>query len=139
MIRKLFIENTNNWLIQFIRYFFVGGIAAIVNFLFLFIFTDIFNLYYLLSNVLAFIFGLITNYVLSKKFVFRTDVGNKKIEFLTYGLIGVIGLIFDTGLLYFFTSITGLYYLVSKILSTVIVFIWNFTARKLIYILWEKK
>ena len=139
LIRKLFLKDTNNWLIQLIRYFFVGGIAAVVNILFLYIFTDIFNLYYLISNVLAFIFGLTTNYMLSKRFIFRADIGNKGFEFTIYGLIGVIGLIFDTGLLYFFTSLLGFYYMISKVFSTIIVFLWNFVARKLLYVIWEKK
>ena len=139
MIRKLFFKDTDNWLIQLFRYFFAGGTAAVVNILFLYIFTDIFHLYYLISNVLSFIFGLITNYVLSKKFIFRADVGNKGVEFMVYGLIGVVGLIFDTGLLYFFTGFLGFYYMISKIFSTIIVFLWNFAARKLLYVIWEKK
>ena len=139
MIHKLFLKDTNNWLIQLIRYFFVGGTAAIVNILFLYIFTDFFHLYYLFSNVLSFIFGLITNYVLSKKFIFKENVGNQGLEFVVYGLIGVIGLAFDTGLLYLFTSFLSFYYLISKIFSTIIVFLWNFAARKLLYVIWVKK
>ena len=139
MIRKLFLEDTDNWLIQLFRYFFAGGTAAGVNILFLYVFTDIFHLYYLISNVLSFIFGLITNYVLSKKFIFKADVGNKGLEFMVYGLIGVVGLVFDTGLLYFFTGFLGFYYMISKIFSTIIVFLWNFAARKLLYVIWEKK
>ena len=139
MIRKLFFQNTDNWLIQLFRYFFVGGTAAVVNILFLFVFTDVLHLYYLFSNVISFIFGLITNYALSKKFIFKADVGSKSLEFTVYGLIGVIGLIFDTGLLYLFTSFLGCYYLISKIFSTIIVFLWNFAARKLLYVIWGKK
>lgn len=139
MIRKLFLKDTNNWFIQLIRYFFVGGTAAVINILFLYIFTDVFHLYYLISNVLSFVLGLITNYILSKRFIFKTDVGNKGLEFIIYGLIGVIGLAFDTGLLYLFTSFLGFHYMISKIFSTIIVFLWNFVARKLLYVLWEKK
>ena len=139
MIHPLFFKDTNHWITQLIRYFFAGGIAAGVNILFLYIFTDIFHLYYLISNVLSFIFGLVTNYVLSKKYIFKADVGNKGLEFIIYGIIGVIGLVFDTGLLYLFTGFLGFYYMISKLFSTVIVFLWNFAARKLLYVLWEKK
>ena len=139
MIRKLFLEDTDNWLVQLFRYFFVGGTAAVVNIFLLYVFTDIFHFYYLFSNVLSFIFGLITNYVLSKRFIFKANVGNKSLEFTIYGLIGIIGLVFDTALLYFFTSYLGIYYVISKVFSTIIVFLWNFVARKLLYvILWKK-
>ena len=131
---KIFLINdTENGILQFFRYFFVGGIAAFANFLFLYIFTDVFQIYYMFSNILSFLIGLIVNYVLSKKFIFRIDAGDKKVEFLIYGLIGGTGLVFDTGLMYLFTDIIGFHYLISKVLSTAIVFIWNFLARKYFY------
>ena len=63
MLNKLFIEKTNDVKIQFLRYIFVGGIAAVVNIGALYIFTDVFHLYYLVSNIFGFILGLITNYL----------------------------------------------------------------------------
>ena len=58
-----FIEKTNNSIIQFIRYFFVGGLAAVVNIGGLYILSGIFGIQYLLANVIAFILGLITLYI----------------------------------------------------------------------------
>lgn len=135
MLNKLFIEKTNNVKIQFLRYIFVGGIAAVVNIGALYIFTDVFHLYYLVSNILGFILGLITNYLLSKVLVFAKEKKfNKVIEFTIYAIIGVIGLGLDTFFLWLFTSF-GLYYLLSKIISTALVFIWNFGARKVLYVI----
>lgn len=135
MLNKLFIEKTNDLKIQFLRYIFVGGIAAVVNIGALYIFTDLFHLYYLLSNIFGFILGLITNYLLSKVLVFAKEQKfNKVIEFTIYAIIGVIGLGLDTLFLWVFTS-WGLYYLLSKIISTALVFIWNFGARKVLYII----
>ena len=122
MLNKLFIEKTNDVKIQFLRYIFVGGIAAVVNIGALYIFTDVFHLYYLVSNIFGFILGLITNYLLSKVLVFAKEKKfNKIIEFTIYAIIGVIGF--------------GLYYFLSKIISTALVFIWNFGARKVLYII----
>ena len=135
MFNKLFIEKTNDVKIQFLRYIFVGGIAAVVNIGALYIFTDIFHLYYLISNIFGFVLGLITNYLLSKILVFAKEQKfNKVIEFTIYAIIGVIGLGLDTFFLWLFTSF-GIYYLLSKIISTALVFIWNFGARKILYII----
>ena len=135
MLNKLFIEKTNDVKIQFLRYIFVGGIAAVVNIGSLYIFTDIFHLYYLISNIFGFVFGLITNYLLSKVLVFAKEQKfNKIIEFTIYAIIGVIGLGLDTFFLWLFTSF-GIYYLLSKIISTALVFIWNFGARKVLYVI----
>ena len=138
-IDKIFIEKTNNFLIQFIRYFFVGGIAAVVNIGLLFIFTDLCNINYILSNIIAFIFGLIVNYCLSKKMVFTNDNSiNKYFEFIMYAVIGVIGLGIDTFMLWIFTDKFKIYYMLSKIISTIITFVWNFIARKLLYKLFSR-
>lgn len=100
----------------------------------LYIFTDVFGIYYIVSNILSFTLGLIVNYILSKKTVFTQDVSISKYkEFIIYAIIGVIGLLFDTLLLWLFTDKLALFYLISKILSTFIVFIWNFGARKVLY------
>jgi putative flippase GtrA len=117
----------------------VGGIAAAANFFFLFLLTDVCGVYYLISNVFSFIVGLTINYVLCKKIIFLTKFNNGKVEFLIYGFIGLVGLLFDTGLIYFFTEAMHFYYLFSKVLSTVIVLLWNFTARKFMYIIIENK
>ncbi len=133
-INKIFINETNNTLIQFFRYIFVGGISAIVNIGMLYILTDKIHSHYILSNILSFLIGLLTNYILSKKFVFQkaTDI-NKAQEFIIYAIIGVIGLVIDTLLVWIFTDTLSLYYMLSKIISTIIVFIWNFGARKMLY------
>jgi putative flippase GtrA len=139
LLHKLFLEDSENGFIQLFRYCFVGGVAAAANFFFLFFFTDVCGVYYLISNVLSFIIGLTVNYVLCKKFVFTTKYKNEKVEFLIYAAIGVMGLLFDTGLMYFFTDILLFYYLFSKILSTVIVFLWNFSARKILYMVIQSR
>jgi len=135
LFNRFFIDETNNSLIQFVRYFFVGGIAAVVNIGSLSLFVELFGINYLLSNVLAFILGTLVNYVLSKKIVFMQDTSiNKVIEIMMYVIIGVLGLGFDTLMLWVFTSKFKIYYLLSKIISTMLTFIWNFFARKILYI-----
>ncbi len=135
ILNKLLIEKTNDVKIQFLRYIFVGGIAAVVNIGSLYVFTEVAHLYYLLSNVLGFILGLVTNYILSKILVFaKEEKFNKVIEFTIYAIIGVVGLGLDTLFLWLFTSM-GLYYILSKIISTALVFIWNFGARKVLYVI----
>ena len=133
-INKLFFENSNNSIIQFIRYFFVGGIAAVFNIGSLYIISEFLNFNLILSNILAFIIGLFVNYFLSKKFVFTNDNEmNKLFEITMYMLIGVLGLIFDTFILWILTNKVKIYYMISKIISTLLTFIWNFGARKILY------
>ncbi|MBQ9853839.1 MAG: GtrA family protein [Bacilli bacterium] len=139
MIKKIFFENSNNFFLQFIRYFFVGGIAAVVNIGLLYIFSDFLNINYIISNIVSFSAGLIVNYILSKCFVFKTNSLNVIFEFIIYLIIGVLGLIIDTVILWFLTSKFKIYYMISKIISTIITFIWNFLSRKIFYLFYERR
>ena len=100
LIDKFFVEKTDSLLMQFIRYFFVGGIAAVVNIGMLFVFADIVNINYLISNIMAFICGHIVNFLLSfpggiydTSFFFSCQVFQKKINkyfFATFIFLNII-------------------------------------------------
>ena len=124
---------------EFIGYFGVGLIAAIVNIGSLYILSSLFHMNYIISNVIAFMLGLMVNYSLSKMFVFKDKTMNRTLEFIIYGLIGVLGLAIDTAVLWFLTEKIAIYYMISKIISTGVTFVWNFLARKGLYFLIEKK
>ena len=134
MIDKLFKDPTDNIFIQLFRYIFVGGTAFVVDFFFLYFFSDICGIYYLISAIFSFIISVLVNYVMSTKWVFNQDnIENKVVEFNMFMLISTIGLVFTEILLYFFTDICGLHYLISKIISAIIVLFWNFLARRVMF------
>jgi putative flippase GtrA len=118
---------------QFFRYLIVGTSAFLVDFISLFVFTDILGFYYLFSASTSFILGLILNYYLSVNWVFnKRNLSNKWIEFQIFAVIGILGLFFNGFLLWIFTEYIGIYYLYSKIITAILILIWNFTARKFI-------
>ena len=134
MMKKLFKERTDNIFLQFFRYIFVGGTAFVVDFFFLYFFSDICGIYYLISGVLSFIISVLVNYIMSTKWVFNQEnIENKLVEFNLFIIISTIGLVFTEILLYVFTDIIGLYYLISKIIAAIIVLFWNFIARRIMY------
>ena len=127
LIDKLLKDQTDNILIQLFRYVFVGGTAFVVDFFFLYVFSDIFGIYYLISAVFSFIISVLVNYAMSTRWVFnQNNIENRVVEFNLFLLISTIGLVFTEILLYFFTDICGIHYLISKIISAVIVLFWNF-------------
>ena len=137
ILKILFKDKTSNTFIQLFRYGFVGGIAFLVDFVFLYCLTEFVGLPYLVSAAISFILGLVTNYLLSTVWVFNQRVvKNRSKEFIVFSVIGIIGLGFNELIMWFGSSVLPLYYLLSKIISTVIVFFWNFFARK--YILFNK-
>jgi putative flippase GtrA len=136
-LEKIFVSETDNIFLQFIRYTIVGGGAFIVDFGLLYLLTHFLHLHYLLSATISFIAGLLVNYFFSTIWVFsKKTVKNKYFEFLVFAIIGVIGLGFNDLFMWIFTDRCGVYYLLSKIITTIIVYFWNFFARK--YILFNK-
>lgn len=134
MIDKLFVERTDNIFIQMFRYVFVGGTAFVVDFFFLYFFSDICGIYYLISGVLSFIISVLVNYWMSTKWVFNQDnIENKVVEFNLFLAISALGLVFTEILLWLFTDVFGLYYLISKVIASIIVMFWNFIARRVMF------
>ena len=134
LIDKLLKDPTDNIIIQLFRYVFVGGTAFIVDIFFLYVFSDIFGIYYLISAIFSFVISVLVNYAMSIRWVFNQDnIENRVVEFNLFLLISTIGLVFTEILLYFFTDICGIHYLISKIISAIIVLFWNFLARRVMF------
>lgn len=138
MIDKLLKRSPNNGWIQLFRYFFVGGTAFVVDFWLLWALTEWAELHYLLSAALSFAGGLTVNYVLSVLWVFKDHVLRSRIaEFASFVIIGLIGLCLNEAIIWCATELLNLHYLASKIISTAVVFFWNFLTRK--YLLFNGK
>lgn len=131
-LKRIFYEPTQNTLLQFFRYAFVGGWATVADWGVFALFNEVLKIHYLVSAPFAFLMGLTVNYLLSKKFVFS---GNEEKhsgtgEFIGYAVIGVIGLIFTMAIMFVLTEWVQLLPMVSKIIATAVVLLWNFLARK---------
>lgn len=117
---------------QLFKFGIVGGICFLIDYIILYICTDIFHIYYLISSIISFTISTIFNYILSIKWVF--DVGNtnnKRENFIIFIVFSVIGLVLNQIIMWFGTSIIGIYYMITKIISTLIVMCFNFITRKI--------
>ena len=133
LIAKLLINDTNNWFAQLFRYVIVGGIAFLVDYGQLFALTEYLHFHYLLSATISFIAGLIVNYAISTRWIFRhSKLDNRLMEFIIYSLIGVIGLLINNIILYLLTDFFHIHYMLSKLITAAIVMGWNFIGRKII-------
>lgn len=115
---------------KIIRYFFVGGIAAITDLIIFFIFAKLLNFPYLLVGACGFIIATIVNYLLSIRFVFTSGArfGREQEVLLIYA-ISLIGLLFHQLILYLFIDQLSIEMMTSKVAAILSVFIWNFSMR----------
>ena len=131
-LKAIFLTPTTNGFLQFFRYVFVGGIATVVDWAILFFVTEFGGLHYIFSAVLSFFGGLAANFVLSKLLVFSASEARTGMfmEFVGYALIGAVGLGFTVLIMYTCTEILGMYYMLSKVIATLLVLFRNYIARK---------
>ena len=153
MFKKLLFEKTNNSFIQFLRSVIVGAVATIIDIGVLTVLVEAFNVNVFIATAIGFIVGLLVNFFISSVWVFEKSkvVKNRVSEFIIFALIGVVGLIINELIVNFFdlylakSLIFGSfidsdkYYLIGKLVATVIAFVWNFFARKFIIYRNEEK
>ncbi|MGD9153346.1 MAG: GtrA family protein [Gammaproteobacteria bacterium] len=128
---ELILGKNNHILVQLFRYTFVGGAAFIVDFVTLFCLTSFLHVFYLVSASIAFSVGVLINYLLSTSWVFaHRKIDHRGMEFLIFAVIGLFGLGLNDITMWFFTGLVGMYYLLSKIIATGLVYFFNFFVRK---------
>lgn len=120
-------------IIQMIRYSISGAIAFSVDIALLFILTEYTIMNYLVAAVIAFIVGMFIVYLLSVTWVFsKRSLKSRHKEIWVFFIIGMIGLGLNEVIIYTFTEYINIHYMKSKLISTAIVYFWNFFNRKYI-------
>lgn len=110
----------------------VGVICFFVDFGILTLLTEVAGLHYLLSAAISFSVSCIVNYFLSMKLVFvRKEELKRSLEFFLFVLFSVLGLGLTVLLMWLGTDIMGINYKICKVLSTIIVMVFNFVTKKL--------
>lgn len=130
---SLLVEKTDSLKIQAFRYLFVGVIATIADMGTLYVLKNHLHLHYLLSAAFSFVFGLVTNYLLSIKWVFASrTLKNRTAEFTVFAIIGAAGLGLTELIMFMGVELMHMHYMASKLMAVFIVFAWNFGMRRLI-------
>jgi putative flippase GtrA len=119
---------------SFYKYFFVALAGLIIDFGTLVFVKEVLGLNYLFAACAGFMAGLIVNYLLSNRFVFKDPkIGSKSMNFVLFGIIGLIGLGLLNVLMWLQVDKIGVNYIIAKVIATIFVYIWNYAARASLY------
>lgn len=129
-MKKLFL--------QIIKFGFVGVLCFIIDYGLMILQTELLGFHYLISSAISFTVAVVVNYYLSIRYVFNTS---KKISstalFFTFVILSIIGLGINQLIMLICVEFLIIFYTVSKLISTIVVMIFNFITRK--YILEKRK
>lgn len=123
---------------QIAKFGVVGIIATLIDYILLFILTDVFKIYYMTSSIISFSVSLIFNYIASIKWVFNVEHKQTYKDGLLFLIFSLIGLWINQEVMYLTVEKLGIYYMISKIFATGIVMVWNFITRKIFIENYEK-
>lgn len=136
--KSLFVLPTDNGLIKFFRYCFVGGVAFVVDYAVFAVVCILLgkgNIITVIATTAGFIVGLIVNFLLTKKFVFTENANCKtrNIEFIWYTVIGLVGWGLNVLLMLVCTDwVLDINRYAAKFIVAAVILIYNYTARKII-------
>lgn len=116
---------------QLFRFGIVGFTAFLIDAGLLYILTDFLHIHYLISSVISFTVSLIYNYILSIFWVFDVKKKQTYKEVLLFTILSVIGLGINQLVMYLGVDLLNIYYMLCKIMATIIVMIYNFITRKI--------
>jgi putative flippase GtrA len=133
LVRRLLVDKAESKLVQFLRYAVVSGVSLGVDFGLLYIGTEFVGLHYLASAIVSYSLGLVVNYLLSVLWAFpHSRFKSRALEFVIFVVIGVAGMGLNEVLLWFFTDIVMLHYLVSRSITAAFGYAWKFVLRKVV-------
>lgn len=120
--------------LQILKEFFLygvgGGLAFLINLTLVYLFTEGLKLYYLVSAILGYSLSLVFNFIFQALITFETKDNFIK-RFLKFSLCQLTGLLIYSFLVYLFTDIFKIFYLISVTLSSLFVFIFNFALSRI--------
>lgn len=90
-----------------------------------------FRVHYLIAAAISFCAGATLAYILCVLYVFDyRRIENKAVEFISFGVIGVLGLLINLEVLYTLVERFHLHYVLSKGAAAAVTFFMNFSLRR---------
>lgn len=115
----------------YIKYVIAGGTAASIDLGLLFIFTDLFGIWYITSAALAFMLAFFVSFSLQKFWTFRDSSTDGIYQQMSmYFVIAVVNLLLNTGLMYVLVDYFHIWYMFSQVFVGGLVACWSFLIYK---------
>lgn len=120
------------FILEFTKFAIVGAIGTVVNLSILYLLTDIFKIYYLISEIIAFFISVLNNYVINKIWTFKEEFKENMVKkFIQYSIVSVISLAVNIIILFVLVEYFYIWYIFAEVIAIVAAFLVNFVGNKL--------
>lgn len=118
-------------IIEFFKYGFWGAVTTGINLL-AFFWLESLGMYYIVANIVSYIFAVFVNYILNKKFVFKSDpsVDKASKQLIKFFTVRLGSLLIDNMLFYLLVSILHYNVNISRVFLSLVIIIATFGVNK---------
>lgn len=121
--------------LKFFKYLGVGILGTIADWAVFYALIGFADIFYLYALAMSYFVGMVINFFLNKRYTFNNTYKKVHFQFLSFALVALIGFGLNEGLLYafvhyVFASSSDIALMVSRVIVTFIVFVWNYVANK---------
>jgi putative flippase GtrA len=120
-----------------IPYLIFGILTTIVNIIAYFILLELFNINYLISNIIAWFVSVLFAYITNRKWVFKSKNDNILLEMNLFFGSRLLSGIIDSGLMILFINFMAISDVISKFIVQIIVIIANYILSK--WVIFKKR
>lgn len=125
------LTEDSSLLFKFAKYFVVGGLAALTEWLLFAVIVYYVHWHYMPAAIISFVLATAVNYVLSLIIVFNRGRHSLHREVLLVYIVSGIGLMINVAVLALLVKSANGHIIAAKIGATGVAFIWNFASRHL--------
>lgn len=115
---------------RLVKFAIVGLSGVFITEGLLWLFTDFYGIYYVLSAVLSTEIAIINNFIWNEVWTFKDRahgaLSDSLSRFVKFNLSRILGMMISVALLMLLTEVFGIYYLISNLSAVIIVFIINY-------------
>lgn len=116
---------------QFLKYLLVGGGATLVEWALFWLLDERLEMHHQWATVAAYTVSTFVNWGLGRLLVFKESKRGAAAEIAGVYLAAAVGLLLNMGIMYLLVDALGWNEMLSKVLATGLVFVWNFLIRRL--------
>lgn len=110
---------------KFFKYSIVGLLGTAIDFSTLIIQVELLQVNIYVAIIISFMLAASSNHFFNRRFTFKSTNPHIKHEYLKFVSVSIIGILINVTIIYLL-SLLHIYYLLSKIVATILVLAWNF-------------